>query len=109
MIESSSTRFRPSDPLPVPVLAVTVYVAPLPVTPVMLGVVSPLFARPKSPVPTPVTFSLNVTVQLTVVALVGLVPVTIEETVGGVVSATTSALVIRRVPFGLPVLVPPVV
>ena len=46
-------------------------------------------ARTKSPKPTPVTLSLKVTVQLTVVALVGLDATRLtEDTVGAVVSTT---------------------
>ena len=87
-IESSSTRFRPSVPLPEPVLAVTVRVAPLPVTPVIAGVPPrPLFASAKSLGSTPVTGSLNVTVQLTLEAFVGFASARpIDETVGAPVS-----------------------
>ena len=56
----------------VPVLAVTVQVVPLPVTVVIAGVPpSPVFTSEKSPESTPVTDSLNVTVQLTLEALDG--------------------------------------
>ena len=81
-------RLSPSVPLPVPVEAVTVYVDPpaAPVTPVIAGVPPrPVLTSPKLPTPTPLTFSLNVTVQETVPALVGLGDArTIEDTVGGV-------------------------
>jgi hypothetical protein len=79
------TIFNPSVPLPVPVLAVTVRVAPLPVTEVIAGVPpSPEFTSLKLLLLIPVTLALNVTVQETLDALVGLAPATlIDKTVGG--------------------------
>jgi hypothetical protein len=57
------------------------------VTLVIDGEVRPVLARLKIPVVTPVTGSLNVTVQVTLDALVGLAePRTIEVTVGAVLS-----------------------
>ena len=50
---------------------------------------TPLAASVKSPVSTPVTLSLKVTVHCTLAALVGVLPTRLmEETVGGVVSTT---------------------
>jgi hypothetical protein len=70
------------------VFAVTVYVVPEPTTPVTDGAVSPEFTSEKSAESTPVTDSLNVTVQETDDAAAGVTPVRlIEETVGGVTSA----------------------
>ncbi len=68
-----SITFRRNVPLPVPVLTVTVRVAPDPLTVVMMGTpVIPVRVRLKSASSTPVTISENVTVNLTVAALVGL-------------------------------------
>jgi hypothetical protein len=83
---SRSCSVPDPDGVPVPVPAATVYVAPLPVTPVTAGDPdSPLAATEKfDPLAaTPVTGSLNVTVQETLAALVGLGPArVIEDTVG---------------------------
>ena len=59
-------------------------------TPVIDGPVRPPFTSTKSVVPTPVTDSLNVTVQaLTLKALVGLEPArSIETTLGAIASLT---------------------
>src|SRR5215218_4089527 len=88
-IVSLSLRFRPSVPLPVPVDAVTVRVAPEPVTLVIDGDVRPEFASAKSAASTPVTLSLNVTVQLTLDAFVGLEPARLIETTVGAVASTS--------------------
>ena len=75
-IESSSSRFSPIVPSPVPVLAVTVQVVPPPVTPVIAGLpMRPVTMRSKSGSSTPLTDSLKMTVQLTLEAFVG-VPLT---------------------------------
>lgn len=80
-------------PSPVPVLAVTVQVVPLPDTELTEPpLTEPPWATAKSAVSTPVTSSLNVTVHETPAAWVGLAaPATrlMEETVGGVASLTT--------------------
>ena len=53
----------------------------------MLAPLTPAVARLKSAVPTPVTLSLKVTVQVTLAALVGSEPARLmEETVGTVLS-----------------------
>ena len=74
----------------VPVDAVTVQVAPEPAMPVTDGVpvIPPPCCSEKFPLATPVTGSLNVTVQLTELALVSAVAAVraIEETVGACVS-----------------------
>src|SRR6185295_14358724 len=73
-IESLSTRFKPSVPVPVPADAVTMNVAALPAsaTPVIAGEPpTPDTASAKSVASTLVTGSLNVTVQCTVDAAVG--------------------------------------
>ena len=76
-------------PLPLPVLAVTVYVVPLPVTELTAGVPpNPLTANAKSAEPTPVTDSLKVTVQLTLVAFVGLPTARLIEATEGAVLST---------------------
>src|SRR5437870_10448563 len=81
-----SVRSRPKVPGR-PVLALTVRVAPVPVMPVIDAEPAPLPDNEKFDVPTPVTVSLNVTVQLTVAALVGLGSArVIETTVGAVLS-----------------------
>ncbi|OIQ66091.1 hypothetical protein GALL_523440 [mine drainage metagenome] len=79
------TIFNPSVPLPLPVLAVTVQVVPLPVTPVMAGVpLNPPLTSAKLLLATPLTLALKVTVQDTLAALVGLVlAVLIDWTVTG--------------------------
>jgi hypothetical protein len=79
-------KFNPSVPSPDPVLAVTVQIAPLPVTPVTAGVPpSPVFTTAKLPEATPLTLSLNVTVHWTLKAFVGEeVTRLIEVTVGAV-------------------------
>jgi len=88
---------RPKVPSPLPALAATVQLVPLPETFVMTG--DPPSAPPGTAVnaeaPTPVTSSLNVTVHETVEALVGLVAArTMDSTVGGVMSdaAVTASL-----------------
>src|SRR5690349_9377852 len=95
-------RFRPSVPLPEPVLAVTVYVAPEPLRPVIAGEPPrPPLASMKSLASTPETLSLNVTFQFTLEALVGLgFARAIETTVGTVAS-------IVRCRTALSALVPP--
>ena len=88
--ESSSTRFSPRVPLPLPALAVTVYCVVLIAATDMIDVpLSPLpTAREKSEVFTPVTASLNVTVHDTLDAdVVARLPRVIDETTGGVVSS----------------------
>ena len=83
MMVSSSVRLRPSVPLPEPLLAETVYVVPLPVTPVMDAQVTPLATSAKSVVSTPVTDSEKVTVQLTDAAAVVALPTRLMETTVG--------------------------
>ncbi len=80
-MESSSTRFRPSVPLPVPLDAVTVQFAPLPDTFWIDGEPPrPVFANAKSAEPTPVTLSLKTTAQPTLaLVFVGLVPARLIE------------------------------
>ncbi len=73
---------RPSVPLPVPVFAVTVHVVPEPVVEVIDGAVRPPLTSAKLPFATPVTDSLNVTVQETLVAFVGDAPARVIVTVG---------------------------
>jgi hypothetical protein len=73
----------PSVPVVVPVFAVTVHVVPLPVTLVTLVPVPPV--RLKFDAFTPVTLSLNVTVQDTVEPLDGLVPARLIETTFGAI------------------------
>ena len=69
---SSSTKFRPSVPSPMPVFTVTTRVLPVSaLTPAIDAPVRPVTARAKSAVPTPVTGSLKVTWNWTVAALVG--------------------------------------
>src|SRR5207302_7569281 len=72
LIESLSVTSRRMEPDPVPVLTVTVYVVPLPVTLVSEAPATPLVVRVKSVRSTPVTLSLKVTVKSTLAALVGL-------------------------------------
>src|SRR5262245_11435751 len=81
--------FKPSVPLPEPVDAVTVRVVPDPGTLVIAGEPpSPAFANAKSVLSTPVTDSLNVTVQSTDAAFEGVEPTrTMELTVGAVRSS----------------------
>ena len=84
---SLSTRFKPSVPAPLPVFAVTVQVVPLPVTEVIEVPDRPATTSEKSPLSTPVTLSLKVTVHDAVAPLVGLALArTIDVAVGGVVS-----------------------
>src|SRR5581483_3921024 len=99
MIVSSSTRFSPRVPSPLPVFAVTVHVVPLPLTPVTCGVVTPPPAASwKSVASTPVTASLKVTVQETLVAFDGVEPTRlIELTVGGVLSIVSDLLPVEPV------------
>ena len=67
----SSTRFKPSVPLPVMPLTVTRYTEPLTgVTCVSVAPTVPVSASWKSVGSTPVTLSLKVTVNCTLVALV---------------------------------------
>src|SRR5436190_12089426 len=90
---SLSTRLRPRVPVPVPVLAVTAYVAPLPDTPVIAGdPPRPVFASEKSDASTPVTLSLNVTTHPTVAAFVGLEDARTIETIVGEMASMTSIL-----------------
>ena len=67
------TTSRCSVPVPRPVLTVTVHVVPEPLTPATDAAVMPLVATAKLPAVTPVTASLNVSVYVTVSAIVGLV------------------------------------
>ena len=70
-----------------PVLAVTVRVVPVPLMPVIDAVPAPVPESEKFDIATPVTLSSNVTVQLTLVALVGVGSArVIETTVGAVLS-----------------------
>ncbi len=70
-----------------PVLTVTVRVAPDPLTVVMDAPVIPVGVRLKSAASTPVTISENVTVKLTLARLVGLgLTRTLETTLGEVLS-----------------------
>jgi hypothetical protein len=72
---------NPSVPVVVPVVALTVHVVPLPVTPVTLAPVSPdEGVRLKFDAVTPVTLLLKVTVHATVAALVGFAPARLIET-----------------------------
>ena len=78
-------------PLPVPVFSVTVYTVLLPETPVTAGVPpSPDDVRTKSEASTPVTFSPNVTVQLTLEPALGLVAARAIDTTAGGQSTTTA-------------------
>ena len=76
---------------PVPVVAVTAQVVPLPETDVMAGSPpEPLRTSVKLCARTPVTASLKVTVHVTVAALVGEAAArTIDVTLGAVVSSVT--------------------
>ena len=77
----SFTIFRPNVPEPVPVFAVTVHVVPEPVTVVIDGPDKPVFTRLKFDDVSPVIEASNETSQLSVVALVELLPDrVIEET-----------------------------
>ncbi|MBV6465970.1 MAG: hypothetical protein PGMFKBFP_01267 [Anaerolineales bacterium] len=79
-------------PSPVPVLTVTVYVAPEPLTLAMDAPVTPLVVKSKSPTSTPVTASEKVTVKFTLAALVGLASARkMEVTVGAVLSIVYSS------------------
>jgi hypothetical protein len=55
--------FKPSVPLPVPTLAVTVRLVPLPLTEVMAEPVSPVAARLNAEALTPVTLRLKLTLH----------------------------------------------
>ena len=67
VMESLSTRFRPTVPLLLPVFTVTVYVLSLPLTPVIEApLMPPVVASAKSAASTPVMFSLKLTVKWTV-------------------------------------------
>jgi hypothetical protein len=61
--------FNPSVPAPVPTLAVTTQLVPLPVTVVMAEPVSPLATRLNALASTPVTLRLNVTFHDTVLVI----------------------------------------
>jgi hypothetical protein len=88
MMPETFDKLRRSCPSPVPVLAVTVLVIPLPVTPASAAPLGPVDARLKFACPTPVTFSEKRTVHVTVDALVGLATaVLMELTVGATFSA----------------------
>src|SRR6266566_2089234 len=102
VLESSSTRFSPIVPLPLPVLTVTVRLAPVPLTPVIDGPETPVVASAKSDAPTPNTFWLKVTVKSTLPAFVGVAPArTIDETAG----VTSRYVTIEAAHFaGLPLL-----
>src|SRR3989344_7109718 len=97
-IVSSSVTSSLIVPEPVPVLAVTVLVMPLSAeTEVTEAPETPVVVREKSPVPTPVTDSLKVTVKSTELAAVGEgLARTIEETVGGVASAALTTIASER-------------
>jgi hypothetical protein len=87
-IPETFDRLRRSSPFPVPVLAVTIRVVPVPVSPVIAAPFGPVDVRLKFACPTPVTFSEKRTVQLTDDALVGLATApTMELTVGATLSA----------------------
>jgi hypothetical protein len=88
-------KLSPKLPSPLPVAAVTVYVAPLPLKPVTETPVSPVpTTRAKLLWATFVTDSLNVTVQETLEAFVGDDPArVIDDTVGAVVSIVQVTLV----------------
>src|SRR5207244_1408713 len=80
------SRRRP--PSPDPVLAVTVLVVPVPLSPVIDAPVGPVDASEKFDLATPVTASENVTVHDTLDALVGFAAaLTMEITVGATFSA----------------------
>ena len=99
-------RSRRSVPSPVPVLMVTILVAPEPVTSVAAGVPvmpPPGLATVKLPVATPVTGSLKVTVKVAVAEPVGVVTGTIERTVGGVVSTISPMTNSPTAPRDMPV------
>ena len=86
-----------------PVPTVTVYVAPLPEMPVIAAPVTPLWSTTKSPVPAPVTDSLNVTVKLTLAAFVGFASArTIDATVGGVLSIVYASPAVKSAVETLP-------
>jgi len=74
MTEPALLWLRPRVPEPEPVLAVTVQVVPEPVTFVIAGCPKSTGTKLKAVAETPVTDSLKVTVQVTLTALVGLVP-----------------------------------
>ncbi len=61
---------RPSVPLPVPTLAVTVQLVPLPVTVVIAAPVRPVAARLNAEALTPVTLRLKLTLHETVEVMV---------------------------------------
>ena len=89
--------FRPSVPTPVPTVAVTVQLVPLPVTEVMAEPVSPVAARLKAVASTPVTLRLKLTFQETL-------PVTavwVQE-VAQVMAVTTVAGVVYTCPVNVP-------
>ena len=89
LIESSSASLRPSVPSPEPVDAVTVYDVPDPLTPVIDVPERPAPVRAKSVASTPVTVSLNVTVQRTDEALVGVASRRVIPVTDGDVRSTT--------------------
>lgn len=76
--------FKPNEPPPVPVFAVTVQVVPEPLTFVMVGPFRKVFARLKLLALKPLTESAKVTVQLTLAALHAKFPPTVlmEDTSG---------------------------
>ena len=104
MIESSSTRLSPSVPAPVPVVAVTLYVVPLPVTLVIRGdPPSPPFTSAKSAAFTPITISLKVTFHGILFAPVGVDDArTINRTEGAVVSVTVTLFTLQPSLIELP-------
>src|SRR6185436_3734044 len=84
-------------PLPVPVLMVTVHVAPEPLTFVTDAPSTPVVVKLKSAVSTPVMDSENVTVNCILGRLVGLAFMQVLEiTVGAVVSITIFLLLPRE-------------
>ena len=75
---------NPSVPVPDPVLAATVHVVPLPVTEVIAGVPpKPELTSVKLLALTPVTLTVNVTVQDTVAAVVGFALAVLMEATEG--------------------------
>jgi hypothetical protein len=87
MVAAPLMKLSPSVPLPVPVLAVTVYVVPVPITPLMAAPLIPDGTIAKSACVTPLTLLLKVTVNATDDVFVGLgCANTIELTLTGVLS-----------------------
>src|SRR5262249_42962238 len=87
-IELSLTRLRRRVASPGRAFAVTVYVVPEPDTPVIAGIPPTPLARPKSVGSTPVTDSLNVTVQWTTEAVDGLASARLMDTTVGEMRST---------------------